>query len=208
MPVRPIAVPPALTVFAALALGATGVQAAAVAVTVSDSTGRPVADAVVTLEPGKGRLPVKPMAGVEIGQVKRQFTPRVTVVTTGTAVSFPNFDTVRHHVYSFSAAKTFELKLYAGVPGTPVVFDKPGIAVLGCNIHDPMVAWVVVVDTPHHGRTDAQGRVRLDGVAAGSYRLRTWHAGWPPDKEPPIQPVQVAAADQDVAVQLAAPAGP
>ena len=63
-------------------------------------------------------------------------------------MSFPNFDTVRHHVYSFSPAKTFELKLYAGVPNTPVVFDKPGIAVLGCNIHDNMAAWVVVADTP------------------------------------------------------------
>ena len=100
------------------------------------------------LEPASGRLPVKPLGGVQIAQAKRQFSPRVTVVTVGTPVTFPNFDTVRHHVYSFSPVKTFELKLYAGVPNAPVVFDKPGIAVLGCNIHDQMAAWVVVVDTP------------------------------------------------------------
>jgi plastocyanin len=110
--------------------------------------GKPLTDAVVMLEPAAVRLPVAPLAGVQIAQLKRQFAPQVSVVTVGTPVSFPNDDTVRHHVYSFSSVKTFELKLYAGVPNAPVVFDKPGIAVLGCNIHDQMVAWVVVVDTP------------------------------------------------------------
>jgi plastocyanin len=136
----------------------------------------PLADAVFMLEPASGRLPVKTMSGVQIAQRERQFTPRITVVTVGTAVAFPNFDTVRHHVYSFSPVKTFELKLYAGVPREPVVFDKPGVAVLGCNIHDQMAAWVIVVDTPLYARSAADGRARIENVPVGSYRLRVWHA--------------------------------
>jgi plastocyanin len=181
---------------------APGAQAANVNVTVTDAAGQALTDAVVSLEPLKGRLPVRPMANVEIGQAKRQFDPRVTVVTVGTPVNFPNHDTVRHHVYSFSPAKTFELKLYAGKPAAPVVFDQPGVAVLGCNIHDQMVAWVVVVDTPHYARTDAAGAARLDNVAPGAYRLRTWHAGWPADREPPSQALELGAADASVTVRL------
>jgi plastocyanin len=102
----------------------------------------PLVDAVALLEPVGTKVAVKPMADAQISQAKRQFHPRVTLITTGARVSFPNFDTVRHHVYSFSAIKTFELKLYAGVPSMPITFDKPGVAVLGCNIHDSMAAWV------------------------------------------------------------------
>ena len=152
-------------------------DAATVSVVVTDPSAQPVADAVVTLEPASGSLAVKPMSGVQIAQVKRQFTPQVTVVTVGTAVTFPNFDTVRHHVYSFSPTRTFELKLYAGAPHAPVVFDKPGIAVLGCNIHDKMAAWVVVVDTPLHARSGAAGKVQIEGVPPGAYRMRVWHPG-------------------------------
>lgn len=176
--------------------------AASVDVAVSAPDGRPLADAVVFLEPREGRLATRPMTGVEIEQAGRRFAPSVTVVTTGTEVTFPNRDTVRHHVYSFSPAKTFELKLYAGTPANPVRFDKPGIAVLGCNIHDSMVAWVVVVDTPHFGRTDARGRVRLDDVPAGSWKLRTWHPGLPPGAPAREQALAVAAAGTTASVRL------
>lgn len=166
-----------LPVIANLAAGAcvAAAQAATVEVAVTDRAARPVADAVVFLEPAATRLPVAPMSGVQIGQVQRRFHPQVTVVSIGTPVAFPNLDTVRHHVYSFSPAKTFELKLYAGVPQAPVVFDKPGIAVLGCNIHDQMAAWVVVVDTPLHTRSATAGRASVEGVPPGTYRLRVWH---------------------------------
>jgi plastocyanin len=177
-------------------------HAAGVTVLVSDEAGQPLADAVVMLEPVGGKLPVKPMAPVDIGQIKRQFDPQLTVVTVGTPVNFPNFDTVRHHVYSFSPIKTFELKLYAGVPGKPVVFDKPGEAVLGCNIHDRMSAWVVVVDTPHFARTSATGQAQIDGVDAGSYRLRAWHAGVPAGKAPAPLALSVAAADMQAQLKL------
>ena len=181
-------------------------QAAVVSVTVTDDAGQPLADAVVMLEPAAAKLPVKPMAQVDIAQAKRQFEPRLTVVTVGTPVNFPNFDTVRHHVYSFSPIKTFELKLYTGVPSAPIVFDKPGAAVLGCNIHDRMAAWVVVVDTPYFARTDAQGQVQLEGVPPGQYRLRAWHAGVPAGKEP--APVAVTVAGGDARAQLTLPAAP
>jgi hypothetical protein len=136
------------------------------------------------------------------------FQPRVTVITTGTRALFPNFDTVRHHVYSFSPIKTFELKLYTGVPGTPVVFDKPGVAVLGCNIHDTMAAWVVVADTPWFARTPADGHVRIDAVPPGSYKLRLWHPGLPPNTEPAPLAITVGSADIDQNAQIAVGAEP
>lgn len=156
------------------------VHAGSVTVAVTDAAGRPLADAVVLLEPTAGKAAVKPMTGVEIAQAKRQFQPRVTLVTVGSRVNFPNFDTVRHHVYSFSPVKKFEIKLYVGTPAAPVVFDSPGIAVLGCNIHDQMAAWVVVLDTPYFARTGADGRATLPAAPPGSYRLRAWHAALPP----------------------------
>jgi hypothetical protein len=99
----------------------------------------------------------------------------VSVVQVGTPVQFPNRDPIRHHVYSFSAAKTFEIKLYAGTPAAPIVFDKPGDVVLGCNIHDHMLAYVYVVDTPWFAKTDKDGQARIEGVPAGEYDLHLWH---------------------------------
>ena len=136
-------------------------QAATLQVLVHDGAGKPLPGAAVFLESKEARAASRPAAGVEIVQASRQFQPSVTVVPVGTSVSFPNRDTVRHHVYSFSPVKKFEIKLYVGTPAAPVVFDQPGIAVLGCNIHDTMAAWVVIVETPHHGMTPASGRVRL-----------------------------------------------
>jgi plastocyanin len=185
------------------AASALSVQAASVDVTVIDPAGRPLAGAVVMLEPASTRLPVKPMNGVQIAQAQRQFSPQVTVVTVGTPVTFPNFDTVRHHVYSFSPAKSFELKLYAGVPNTPVVFDKPGVAVLGCNIHDQMAAWVVVVDTPLYTRSAASGRARIPDVTPGNYRLRIWHPAMAAATEPASTPVTVGQVDLEQQVTLA-----
>ena len=182
---------------------ATAAHSAALTVDVVDSAGKPLLDAVALLEPATGKAAVKPMPDVEISQNKRQFQPRVTVITVGTRAAFPNFDTVRHHVYSFSPAKTFELKLYAGVPNAPIVFDKPGVAVLGCNIHDVMAAWVVVADTPWFARTAANGRARIDAVPAGSYRLRVWHPGLPVNTEPAPVAITVDAADLEQRAQLA-----
>jgi plastocyanin len=167
-------------IIVALALVLPGIASAATfQVQVQDGSGKPLADAVVFLESATAKAAAKPVTGTEIEQVARQFQPAVSVVTTGSSVTFPNHDTVRHHVYSFSPIKTFELKLYSGVPANPVVFDRSGVAVLGCNIHDNMVAWVLVVDTPYFGKTNAEGLLTLNNVPNGNYKLRTWHLSLP-----------------------------
>lgn len=170
------------------------VHAGTAEVQVVDSAGKPLAGAAVFLESREAKAASRPAAGVEIAQAKRQFSRAVTLVTVGTPVSFPNLDTVRHHVYSFSPVKKFEIKLYVGTPAAPVVFDSPGIAVLGCNIHDNMAAWVVVVETPHHGLTGADGKLTLRNMPAGTYQLRSWHPALPPGDPAPSQALVVPAS--------------
>jgi len=142
-------------------------------VQVRNAAGQPLAEAVVAVEV-RGRAARTTTAKAEMGQRERQFTPQLLVVQTGTAVNFPNFDTVRHHVYSFSPIKVFEIKLYTGTPSEPIVFDKPGVAALGCNIHDRMGSHIIVVDTALFARTDASGIARLD-LPAGEHQLKAWH---------------------------------
>jgi plastocyanin len=139
--------------------------------------GEPVADAAVYLTPvgrPESRGATAP-AVQKMLQTERQFAPRTLVVTTGTTVSFPNIDTVRHHVYSFSPAKRFELRLYAGTPPQPVTFDTPGVVVVGCNIHDWMSATIYVVNSPVHQLTDATGRAEFTGLASGNYEVTALH---------------------------------
>lgn len=175
--------------------------AGTVSVEVRDGADRPLAEAVVFLESAQARRQARPVENAEMGQAGKQFVPPVLVVTTGTEVNFPNRDTVRHHVYSFSPVKKFELKLYIGTPAKPVLFDLPGIAVLGCNIHDQMVGWVVIVDTPYFGRTTDKGQLVLDKLPAGSYRLRTWHPGLPVGA-PALDQALNVPADGQVAVTV------
>ena len=149
--------------------------AATVEVTVTDDKGNPLADAVVYAMPKvrPAAQPARREAAIE--QKNKTFIPLVTVIQVGTLVNFPNHDTVRHHVYSFSPARPFELKLYVGTPASPILFDKPGEVVLGCNIHDNMIAYVYVVDTPWFAKTDAAGHASLADVPAGDYDLQVWH---------------------------------
>jgi plastocyanin len=139
-----------------------------------DAAGAPLEGAVLVAMP---LADVPPAAGplrALIDQVDKRFVPRVSVLRTGTAVSFPNHDNIRHSIYSYSQPKRFELKLYAGTPSSPVVFDRPGVVTLGCNIHDAMIAWVLVVDTPWSAQSDAQGNARIADLPPGRYRLRAW----------------------------------
>ncbi len=142
---------------------------------VRNAAGAPIAGVVVAVQVNGQAAQANPQTTAQMAQRARQFEPHVLVVQTGTAVSFPNFDTVRHHVYSFSAAKTFDIKLYAGTPANPVVFDSAGVASLGCNIHDRMSAHVVVVDTPLFAKSDAAGTATFD-VPTGQHVLLFWHA--------------------------------
>jgi plastocyanin len=113
----------------------------------------------------------------EMAQEHITFVPHVLLVPVGAVVSFPNRDRVRHHVYSFSAAKRFELKLYGQEQSRTVVFDKPGVVALGCNIHDKMSAYVVVVDTSFAAQSDQGGRVVLKNVPDGPGVLTIWAEG-------------------------------
>jgi plastocyanin len=195
---------PRAALAAALAWAAAPAEAATVDLQASDAAGKPLSGAVLFLESKDARAAVKAGAQVDIVQAGRQFLPPVSVVTVGTPVNFPNRDTVRHHVYSFSPIKRFEIKLYVGTPTAPVVFDTPGIAVLGCNIHDTMAAWVVVLDTPYAGQTGADGRLSLANVPPGAYRLRAWHPSLPPGAPAQDQPLQVpASGGAPVAVKIA-----
>lgn len=164
----PIALQLALVFLCARAVAAT------VEATVLTSAGRPVEDAAVVVEPVAGSAP-KGQRTVTIEQRDREFIPYVSIVETGTMVEFPNRDAFKHHIYSFSSPKIFEIKLYAGKPVLPVLFDKPGEVALGCNIHDWMEAYVLVVNTPYFARTDATGHAVLRNVPVGHYRLRVWH---------------------------------
>jgi plastocyanin len=149
-------------------------RAALLEVQVRDAAGKPAAEAAVYAVPAAG-TPDARGKSVAIEQVDREFQPHVTVIQAGTAATFPNRDPILHHVYSFSPAKPFEIKLYTGRSPGEVVFDKPGVVVLGCNIHDWMAAYVVVVPTPHFGKTDASGVVRMRDLPAGSYEVHAWH---------------------------------
>jgi plastocyanin len=171
-----------------------------ISVTVTDLSGNPLQDAVVYAEPANKQA-ATPLGSAMIAQKGRTFIPLVTVVQTGASVTFPNNDTVRHHVYSFSPAKTFELKLYSGVPAAPVIFDKPGIAVLGCNIHDQMIAYVNIVDTPYFTKTDVNGKAKLSDLPNGSYQLKTWHYAVTKENYTDVQAISVKGSEQ-AAVKL------
>jgi plastocyanin len=150
--------------------------AAPLSVRVVDSSGRPVRDAVVTLYPS-GTAARKPRAGgrFTVSQQNMQFHPFLTIVPVGADVSFPNLDTTKHHVYSFSPAKRFELKLFAKDQSRTVHFDKAGVVALGCNIHDQMTAFIVVTDSAWTARTNGQGIAAFADAPDAPGRVTVWH---------------------------------
>ena len=149
---------------------------ASVGVAVRTSNGQPVANAVVIVRlVGRDTPPARVGTGYTVSQQNIQFHPFVSVVPINGDVAFPNLDTVRHQVYSFSPAKRFELKLYAREQNRTVRFDRAGPVSLGCNIHDQMTAFIYVTDSAFTARTDASGRVVLNGVPAGAISITVWH---------------------------------
>ncbi|MGA3156268.1 MAG: methylamine utilization protein [Steroidobacteraceae bacterium] len=172
-------------------LSCAAAHAASLRVLVENTQGVALADSVVYLTPV---VPIAPGGALQakIDQQHKTFVPRVSVVQVGTAISFPNSDNIRHSIYSFSPAKIFTLKLYSGTPSTPVVFDKTGVVVLGCNIHDQMIAWVLVINTPYTLRTDADGAATLSNLPPGDYVLRAWHE--PMAEEAPGEALHLDAA--------------
>jgi plastocyanin len=170
--------------------------AGAVTVDVTARSGTSTEDTVIVFDP----LDAAPPASrdeASIDQINKRFVPRVSVVRTGTTITFPNSDRIRHQVYSFSPAKTFTLKLYAGSPKTPVLFDKAGLVVLGCNIHDNMVAFVGVVDSPYFAKTSSSGTAVFN-LPAGRYRLRAWH----PNAVAAVPPRDIVVAAGPMSIPL------
>ena len=165
-----------LFLFAAGVALAAPVAAAPLTVRVLDSAGRPVRDAVVTLYPSGGAARVPRSGGhYVVSQKDIQFHPFLTIVPVGADVSFPNLDNTKHHVYSFSPAKRFELKLFAKDQSRTVHFDKPGVVALGCNIHDQMSAFIVITDSAWTARTNGQGMASFGDAPSASGRLTVWH---------------------------------
>lgn len=167
---------PALLIAAALCCISLPAVGNTLRITLTDLSNQPLADAVVEVIATSQPLPGA-AAVVSVAQQGLTFQPFVTAVQAGTLVEFPNKDKTRHHVYSFSDAKTFEIQLYAGKPEQPVLFDKPGIVVLGCNIHDYMQAYIYVGESPLLAITDADGTVQFNQLAPGGYQLKLWHPG-------------------------------
>lgn len=145
-----------------------------------DAKDQPVADAVIWLTPLDTTATVTPPAEpLVIEQKGEEFHPYVTPVVVGTRISFPNHDTVQHHVYSLSKPKRFEIPLYSGESKEAIVFDQPGVVTLGCNIHDWMVAYVIVLTSPYYAKSDATGSAMITGLPPGHYRLAVWHPRHP-----------------------------
>ena len=182
------------SIIAALAVVAPAI-AADLTVTVRTPAGEPVKDAVVMLKPpGAGAVaPIKFTWPYAVAQQNIQFNPFVLIVPVGSSVSFPNKDNVRHHVYSFSPVKKFELKLYGHDESRSVLFDKAGVVPLGCNIHDQMIAYVVVVDTAFAAKTGADGVAVIRGLPAGAAAMTVWQPYMKTPKNQQVRTVNVPA---------------
>lgn len=164
--------------------------------TVKVARARDHRDAVVYIDrlPGKQFSP--PEQPVVLDQVNLVFIPHVLPVLVGTTVAFPNNDTVRHNVFSPSPAKRFNLGSYAQKVTKNVVFDKPGMVALLCNVHAEMSAYVIVAETPYFAVTNAAGEYQIPNVPAGSYVLKAWHESSKP-KEQKIDVTEGAPARAD-----------
>lgn len=150
-------------------------RAASMHVLVLGPDGTPVPEVAVYVERPEGAPTAAPLAAATMDQIDTRFVPHMLVIQTGTAVEFPNSDVVAHHVYSFSKPNNFVLPLYKGDAYRPITFEHAGVVILGCNIHDGMLGYIVVVDTGIFGITDAAGRVVLDvGAGATEYVVNIW----------------------------------
>jgi plastocyanin len=155
---------------------AAAAHAAELKVTVKDHKGKGVADAVILAVPVDPRNAqrVRPQPDA-VDQVDKEFVPYVKPIFVGSTVRFPNSDNIRHQVYSFSPVKKFELPLYGGADAPPVIFDKPGVVILGCNIHDWMIGYIYVSETPFFAKTGPQGSAAVTDLPPGEYTVRRWH---------------------------------
>ncbi len=169
------------------------VFAGTVSGTVADGDGNPIEHAVVTLVSGDPALVYENavMPPPVMTQRDIQFTPFVLPVVSGTTVTFPNEDKVRHHVYSFSKVKRFELELYSQEEEKSIMFDAPGVVALGCNIHDNMLAFIYVAKSKLFAKTDDQGIANLKDIPPGTYEAYVWHPRLSGKEEETVQQITV-----------------
>ncbi len=158
--------------------------------------------AVVDLQPQTPQPATRAAARAIMDQRDLMFVPDTLVIRSGTTVEFPNSDNVRHQVYSFSAPKNFQLSLYDSKQHASVVFDKPGLVTVGCNIHDAMIGYIYVTDSPWFGQTAADGRLQLHNLPAGQYTVKVWHARLRDRPESLNQSLELAAAGGAVTIRL------
>src|SRR5262249_885518 len=187
---------------AMLPLGTTVAAGQTVSGQVLGPDGKGIADAVVFVDAPVVTSPSRPVDDATMDQINKTFAPHVLPILVGTEVRFPNRDQISHHVYSFSRAKSFELPLYKGENAPPVLFDKPGVVKIGCNIHDWMSAIILVLPTRHFAMTDADGRFKLTGMPPGAYSLVAWHEQAREKTADTAQHIEVAASDLDLTFHL------
>jgi plastocyanin len=181
-------------------------QAADLQVRVTQSNGKPLPGAVVTVHALGAAPPSAAPVQAVMDQVNLAYTPDVLVIPVGSTVSFPNTDKTGHEVYSFSPAHPFKLPLYRGKPYPPEHFDRVGIVTLGCNIHDAMLAYILVTDAPYYGRTAADGSWSQPDIARGRYRIEVWSPRLA-ESAPTLQRDLTVEAGDHAVVDIRAPHG-
>ncbi len=179
-----------LLAIAGVGMASCSAWAGGINVTAHSKAGDAMSDVVVYAVPLDTPMPALKSDTSTVAQEHLQFTPYVTVLRTGSEARFPNYDNLDHHVKSFSPVKEFEIKpAKKGAP--PVKFDKPGVVVVYCLIHEWMRAYVYVVDTPYFAKTEAAGTVALDSLPPGNYEVRAWHPDMGTIKPPLRQTMKV-----------------
>lgn len=175
-------------------------------VNLTDQRGKPVGDAVVMVELRSGTAPKPPPRRIKtINQVALTFVPYIQVFRPGDQVMFHNSDKTRHHVYSFSPIKSFEFTLNPGQNSPLLRFDKNGVVAVGCNIHDPMITYLVVSDAPWTVRSGADGKTVVSELPAGSYTVRVWQPRLRPGLAAPSQPLVITATGDSKSLKFVLP---
>jgi plastocyanin len=194
-----------------LCLWAAPGDAAVLRVDVLDRDGAPVNDVVIVATPrhAPDTSALAAPSHAVMDQIDRQFVPRILVIRSGTAVDFPNSDNIAHQVYSFSPAKRFQLSLYRGRVYPPLIFDKAGLVVVGCNIHDNMLGYIYVTASPYFGKTDTHGTLNLEDLVGGDYAVSAWSPRFNESEDQVLRDVQVAAgANPQLTLRLTRPLSP